>query len=291
MSAADAFILRADGASATVARHGAELTSWTIGGRELIWNADPQYWARSAPILFPVVGASRGGAVGIAGKSYAMPQHGFARDSVFDVVETTADSVTLRMTDGEASRRHYPFAFSFTVKYWLAGETLSLAFAIENTGTETMPCQLGWHPAFAWPFLADRKDDHTLTFSSKAERPVVRPNAQGLLKRHSTESSKDGWLPIADDMFAQGALVFVDAGSPSVTFTSPSGATLGIAVDGFPHWAIWTKPGAPFVSIEQWTGLPEWEDKTGELAERPSVMLAQPGERLRHSITLSVKSV
>jgi galactose mutarotase-like enzyme len=290
MSVADAIVLRASGASARIARHGAELTSWTIGGRERIWSADPAYWARSAPILFPVVGASRDGAVSIGGTGFAMPQHGFARDSVFDVVETTADAVTLRLTDSDATRQHYPFAFSLTVTYRLADDALSIAFAIDNTGSDTMPYQLGWHPAFVWPYLADGKDGHTLTFSSKKERPVVRPNAQGLLKRPSRESGNDGRLPIDDAMFAQGALVFVDADSPSVTFTSPSGATLDIAVEDFRHWAVWTKPGAPFVSIEQWTGLPEWEDKAGELAQRPSVILVRPGGTRHHTIRLSHKT-
>jgi galactose mutarotase-like enzyme len=288
MSATDAIVLRSAGANAQVARHCAELTSWTIGGRELMWSGDPQHWARSAPILFPVVGASSGGTVNIAGESFAMPQHGFARDSLFDVVEGAENAVTLQLTDNEATRRRYPFSFSFSVKYELAGENLSIDFEIENIGSGTMPYQLGFHPAFVWPFLADGKDGHELVFASDEPRPIHRPNAQGLLKRISRASVTGGRLAISDDLFEQGALVFADADSPFVTFTSPSGARLTIAVDGFPHWAVWTKPGAPFLSIEQWTGLPEWEDFKGELAERPSVSVAKPGERQRHSIRLNV---
>ena len=288
MSAADAIVLRSAGATARIVRQGAELTSWTVGGRELMWNADPLYWARSAPILFPVVGASAGGTVNIAGQSFAMPQHGFARDSLFDIVDHTDNVLILRLAASEATRKHYPFSFAFIVKYQLDGENLMAEFQIDNTGSGVMPYQLGFHPAFVWPFLADGKDGHELVFASDEPRPVHRPNAQGLLKRSSAASVARGRLPIASALFEQGALVFADAESRLVTFTSPSGARLTIAADGFPHWALWTKPGAPFVSIEQWTGLPEWEDFKGELAERPSVILAKQGDRRRHSIRLSV---
>ncbi|MDO9413002.1 MAG: aldose 1-epimerase family protein [Pseudolabrys sp.] len=286
MSPDDAIILRSGDATARVALHGAELTSWTVGGREVMWSADPQYWARSAPILFPVVGASRDGAVSIAGKTFAMPQHGFARDSVFDVVERSDDAVTLRLIDNGLARMHYPFSFALAVTVKLAGDELTIEFSVENTGGSTMPYQLGWHPAFVWPFLSHHKAGHEVLFASDKPRAIVRPNAYGLLKRSSV--SAEARLVLDDQMFEQGALVFADAGSDAVTFTSPSGASLNIAVEDFPHWAIWTKLGAPFVSIEQWTGLPEWEDEPRPLKERPSAILLEQGDRRRHSIRLSV---
>lgn len=272
-----------------MALHGAELTSWTFGGREMMWNADPQYWARSAPILFPVVGASRDGAVTIAGKTFAMPQHGFARDSLFDVAARSDDAVTLRLTDNGLTRMHYPFSFALTVTVELSPDDLTIDFAVENTGSAAMPYQLGYHPAFVWPFFADDKTGHEIVFASDKPRAIVRPNAYGLLKR-SAASVESARLPISDDMFEQGALVFADAGSDAVTFTSPSGASLDIAVEDFPHWAVWTKLGAPFVSIEQWTGLPEWDDEPRPLKERPSAILLEQGDRRRHSIRLSVKA-
>ena len=99
MAVADVVRLETGGASAEIALAGAEPVSWRVGGRELIWSGDPQHWARHAPILFPVVGASAGGAVRIAGQTYPMPQHGFARDSRFALVERTGDVAHLRLAD------------------------------------------------------------------------------------------------------------------------------------------------------------------------------------------------
>ena len=47
---------------------------------EAVWQADPKYWARHAPILFPFVGKVNGGFYTHKGVQYPMGQHGFARD-------------------------------------------------------------------------------------------------------------------------------------------------------------------------------------------------------------------
>ena len=50
--------LKNDILSIKVDRHGAEL--WSIrdhSGREFIWQADPAFWKRHAPVLFPIVGS------------------------------------------------------------------------------------------------------------------------------------------------------------------------------------------------------------------------------------------
>lgn len=39
-----------------VAEHGAELQSLMMNNYEYLWNANPNFWARHAPILSPIVG-------------------------------------------------------------------------------------------------------------------------------------------------------------------------------------------------------------------------------------------
>lgn len=56
-------IAAGDGTQATIAVDGAEPVSWQVAGREYLWHGDPAHWNRHAPWLFPVVGASTGGAV------------------------------------------------------------------------------------------------------------------------------------------------------------------------------------------------------------------------------------
>ena len=40
-----------------VKEHGAELASLVKNGVEYLWQADPKFWARHSPVLFPIVGS------------------------------------------------------------------------------------------------------------------------------------------------------------------------------------------------------------------------------------------
>ena len=65
--------------------------------RELIWQGDPAWWKRQAPILFPNVGKFYGGEYLYQGRHYVQDQHGFARDYMLERVEESPASVTHRL--------------------------------------------------------------------------------------------------------------------------------------------------------------------------------------------------
>ena len=69
-----------------VCDHGAELFSLydKENDREVLWQADPKFWARHAPVLFPFVGKCYGGYYTHKGVQYTIGQHGFARDMEFE---------------------------------------------------------------------------------------------------------------------------------------------------------------------------------------------------------------
>ena len=70
---------------------GAELRSiyGKENGLEYVWNADPKYWNRASPVLFPFIGNLKNKKYRHNGVEYAMGQHGFARDMEFTFVEKT----------------------------------------------------------------------------------------------------------------------------------------------------------------------------------------------------------
>src|SRR3712207_753049 len=135
----ESVLLEAGEASARIALHGAEPVSWRVGGRELIWRGHPAPSARHAPILFPVVGASAGGVVRVGAQTYDMPQHGFARDSLFTKMEQERDSVRLRLLESDETWQHFPFRFVLDVTVSLQDDSLGLLFEIMNTDTSDMP--------------------------------------------------------------------------------------------------------------------------------------------------------
>ena len=50
------------------------------GGREWMWQGDPQFWSGRNPTLFPLVGSTYDKKLHIDGKTYAIGNHGFARE-------------------------------------------------------------------------------------------------------------------------------------------------------------------------------------------------------------------
>ena len=62
-----------------------------------------------------------------------------------------------------------------------------------------------------------------------------------------------------------------------------------MAFEGFEHIALWTKPDAPFLSMECWTGYADTEGFAGNLQERPSMRLLEPGGRGEHVVSLTWK--
>jgi galactose mutarotase-like enzyme len=274
--------------AATISRRGAEILSWQVGGRELIWNGDPDFWAFRAPILFPVVGASSDAQVRVNGRSYPMPQHGFARTVDFDVVEKAENEVRLRLEDSSETREHYPFAFRLDIVIRLAPDAVHLRFGVHNTGDRPMPYALGYHPAFPWPFDRHERDGHAVEFETAEQAGVPLVTASGLLQPALRPVPLDGArLPLSPDLFEPGALVFRDARSRRMRFVSPSGAAIVLEAQTASHLAVWTKPDAPFLSLEAWTGHADWDGFSGELSERNSIRMLGPGSMAEDVMSLS----
>jgi galactose mutarotase-like enzyme len=268
------------GISAIVKADGAELCSLRdAAGGELLWQA-LQVWPRHAPVLFPIVGRLAGDTLRHRGKSYRMTQHGFARDRVFQWVERTPTACRLALADDAETRDHYPFAFRFEVAYAVADATLSISFAVTNTGAETLPASMGAHPAFRWP-LADglARTAHVLTFSHPEPAPVRRLRGGLLLPEPVPTPIEGRVLRLDEALFAADALILDRPASRSVQYSAPGASGIDVAWDGFTELGLWSKPGADFLCIEPWRGYASPEGFDGEFADKPGLMLIPPGER------------
>lgn len=285
-----------DGTTAVLSTHGAEPVSWRVGGTEYLWSGDPAHWNRHAPWLFPVVGASAGGQVTVGAARYPMAQHGFARDLPFTVVDRGADAVTLRLTDGPETRVHYPFAFRLDIAARVKPSGLDLTVTVVNTGDVPLPYALGFHPAFPWPFAGGeraRDGGYAVAFE-RPERPFApQVGPGGLLLRDEQPIPLAGdTLPLDPAIFTE-AFVFRNAQSRWMRFTGPGqGAVKAIRMEmeDFPHLAVWTKPTAPFLSLECWTGYADWADFSGPLQERDAQRVLPPGDEARHGVRLTLET-
>ena len=83
----DTMIIENEFLKAVILKKGAELSSLKNDSLEYIWQADPKFWPRHSPVLFPIVGRLKDHEYLFEGKTYSMAQHGFARDMDFEIVE------------------------------------------------------------------------------------------------------------------------------------------------------------------------------------------------------------
>jgi len=276
-----AIVLESGAARLEVAVLGAEARRWSVGGVDLLWPGDAAIWADISPILFPIVGWPRDG-IRVDGRRYPLGVHGFARHMTFEVFARSSDRVRLMLSNDRATLALYPFPFQFAVDYRLGPETLSIGLEIENSGDAPLPYACGLHPGFRWPVQGDRRDGAIVRFAAleSGEVPVIAPG--GLIspsRRKLQFSGRD--LPLSDELFEREALCFLNPVSRSLAFVMAGGATIEMDFSGFAHCALWSRPGAPFLSLEAWTGYGDPEGFSGELREKPGISLLAPGEKAR----------
>lgn len=284
------FVTIASGASrARIALRGAELRSFVVGGRERLWQADPAFWPKSAPILFPAVGRSAGAEIRVDGRAYPMPIHGFASTSAFVVESAGVDEATLVLADSPETRRHYPFAFRLSVTFAIAESRLAVRLDVTNTGDRPMPYAAGLHPAFLWP---ERGTGEGAAIRFAADEtplvPVITPDGLFDTARRPV-TIKDRRMILSQDNLGSEAVVFLDAASRAVTFLPGDGTAIDVENEGFAHIALWTREGAPFLSIESWTGHGDAPGYSGEFDARPSITLLPPGETRTHAARYSLR--
>lgn len=274
---------------------GAELVSiWDKEKeREVLWQADPAFWGRHAPILFPNVGKHYENRYRLKGKTYASKQHGFARDTQFDCVNQTADSVTHEMKSSEATRKEYPFDFLLQVKHVLSDRKLSVCWTVISRSGETMYFTIGGHPAFNVPILPDTKrSDYLLSFGGLTSVSYLLLNESTSTADTShvfTLKLENGFCPITDSMFDQDALI-IDNQIHKAGISLPDGSPyVELACEGFPNFGVWSaKGGAPFVCLEPWCGRVDDDRFAGELSEKPYISALEPGEKFERTYTISV---
>ncbi|WP_217606743.1 aldose 1-epimerase family protein [Chitinophaga sp. GbtcB8] len=265
----------------TIAEHGAELQTLTRKDMplEYLWNGDAAFWGKKSPVLFPIVGGLHNNSYRYNGETYTLGRHGFARDMVFTVVEQTATSATLRLTDNADTLKVYPFRFQFEVAYALQDAGLTVTYRVKNTGKEKLLFSVGGHPAFRLP-LADGTayEDYYLYFNKEENAGKWPLSAAGLIERTTQPLLEHTHtLPLKRSLFYQDALVFKDLASDTVTLKSdktPHGLTFHFK--GFPYLGIWAAKNADFVCIEPWCGIADHVDASGRLEEKEGVIELVP---------------
>lgn len=255
--------------------HGAELVSLVDkkNNQELIWQADPTYWKRHAPVLFPFVGKVNGGEYRYDGKTYNMGQHGFARDMEFTLVEKDDNSITFELCSDEETLQKYPFAFKLTIRYVLEANTLTVIWNVQNPADEEMYYSIGAHPAFN--VAQDKKQEYKVQLhagESELEYILIDPETAGADYEHPHTLKLDAEHAVlaTDELFANDALIFDNNQIKSASIVDPSGKKMvTVECPDFPSFGLWSQSAAaPFICLEPWIGRVDNNGFVGELPEK-----------------------
>jgi galactose mutarotase-like enzyme len=219
----------------------------------------PREMHAGIPVLFPLVSNNRVGDkehhFEWNGSCHPMPQHGFARRSKWQVQEQTAASVTMELTDNEATRADYPFAFRFCLTYRLNQGRLHWEQVVENRSSEPLPFSTGFHPYFAAPLTA--KSERAACFVEIPEGKRLMP--VGKFERFAAQPFLGQNWSVDEDV--AGTMFLTDLKKQELILIDPvSELEVVFNFEEAPQHrfvAIWAKnTNEPFYCLEPWTALP-----------------------------------
>lgn len=290
--------LAKDGLVARIDSAGAQLMGLALDGRESLWQADPRWWGKTSPVLFPQVGAPGYDVLKSIAGPCALPKHGFARDYEHAIVHLAEDgtSVTFELRPDERTRAMYPYDFVLNMTYAITGPaTLTQTFKVTNEGTVPMPFSVGGHPAFNVPAPgseAEAFEDYELRFSERWTADSPKMVGGGVMSYadpfHVIEDADV--LPITRELFAYDTVVLKNVpGSVIDLVGRASGHGVRVEFPGFDFVGIWSaKPDAPFVAIEPWTGHAALDIEDDVFEHRDGVTILAPGEVDERSFSMTV---
>lgn len=221
-------------------------TRLVLGGRDIFYLdegtlRDPTKNVRGGnPVLFPQPGKLTGDLFARGSLRGVMKQHGFARTSLWDIIETSTDGVacaTLRLVSSDESRAVYPWDFVVSFTYSLCGQVLRIEQRFTNRSDTVMPFGAGFHPYF-------RVTQH--------EKAAARIHTEAT-RAFDNVSKTTGALAPIDLTQAEVDLHLIDHGARPCTLERPSGSIIVRASSEYTHWVIWTLRDKDFICVEPWT--------------------------------------
>ncbi len=287
--------LRQNGILATIQLKGAELSSLQMEGIEYIWNADPKVWNRHAPILFPIVGRLKDNQYSYGQKNYTLPQHGFARDRNFSLVDHTSDKASFELTSDQGTLSDFPFEFLLRISYAITDSTLLVTYQVHNPSPiNELWFSIGAHPGFNCPLLpaTEKFTDYVLDFGDSTMDAVVLWKLEnGLIAKEKGELTLvNGQIPLNYSLFNNDALIFSTDQVKRLSLQHKhSGKGVRMNFPDFEWVGVWTKGiGAPFLCLEPWCGIADTVDHDQEFTTKLGINRLAPKEKFSKSFHIEL---
>ena len=220
------YVLENDTLRVEIDSFGAELKSVKrkSDDKEYMWYADKKYWGRTSPVLFPFVGNCRNKEYRYGGKTYAIGQHGFARDMEFELVSQTKDEAWFSLKSNDETLAKYPFEFVLEIGYKLSGSEIKVTWRVTNPAKKDLLFSIGGHPAFMCPVAEQGKQsDYYLKLDTDKAITYGLICDGGLLDKDDNllKVDADGYCQIDEHMFDKDALIIENRQASKVSLCTP----------------------------------------------------------------------
>ena len=268
---------------------GAELHSIKLKGKEYLWQCGDA-WKRYAPVLFPFVCSPKDRTYYAGGKEYKMlANHGFARDSEFEFLEKTENSVAFVLKDNDKTLSQYPYHFELVVKYTIEGNKVLVSDTVKNTDNKDIYFYIGAHPAFICPLNEGEKFyDYYVEYDADEKYT----SQIGGKKDAFDENGKV--LKLTRSLFDDDAIILDLPNSKKISLKNTKGSNC-VTVE-FPmseSIAVWSPTGddnAEFVCLEPWSSVPTYcDDEFENIENKPHAISLEPGKEYEYHYSIGLE--
>lgn len=276
---------------------GGELISFKINGEEKMHQGEScidengkVYWKRHSPVLFPIVGKLKKNKTLIGGRTYELPQHGFARDMEFEPITKLDNFHSYVLRSNKYTLAKYPYEFELYNTYRTEGNKLTTIYKVVNTGLINLPFGIGGHPAFKIDQEELKKGHYYLEFEQEEEKIHFLYLIDGLI---GTEYAKNPMenkkiIPIGPHTFDNDALIMKGITSNKISLKKRITEETVLTMDftDFPYLAIWSKPNAPFICIEPWFSTADTVKGSGVFTQKQDIISLKPNDEFECKYTV-----
>ena len=259
-----------------IKNEGAELTSIKFNNKEMLHNGE-KFWDRQSPILFPTVGRLRDNQTIINDKKYEIPQHGFAKDMEFELIQETENSKTYLAKSNEETLKMYPFKFELYTKYIVNENNLTVEYKVINKDNKEMLFGIGGHPGFKLDMPQEEYyfelglEEDEVEFMEVEGNYISNKPAKNILKKNKI-------IEITKDTFINDAIMMKKLKSNTIALKQKKDnkKILEFTFEEFPILAIWSMPEAPFICLEPWFNYADRVKETGYFKDKEGVITLNP---------------
>lgn len=284
--------IKNDKLTVTVSKHGAELQSIKdANGKEYLWQADPKFWDRHSPLLFPIVCGLWEDKYRVNGKEYKLGRHGFARDTDFKLIAQGDNQLVYCLNDSTETLKDYPYHFNLAVSYKITENKIKVVWHVENTDNKEIYFQIGGHPAFNVPDLKSGEPlVGTLKFDEEEPSRLYGNVGGCITPGYHKVKTEDGLYKFTQDDFKDDAVIFDHSQLKKISIINKEGkpeVTLDIKTPAVGIWSPYGKD-AHFVCIEPWYGIHDWAEYDGEFKDKYLMNKLLPGCSFMSEYTITI---